>query len=325
MGGRGSAPAAPKELLDALVELGRTLPGVKATDTTAILSDRSDGPVVRVGDVVVKAHEPDVERGAIEARVALASRPEARDVLLRPISIPGSTAVVCDRVVSAWPAGDPVDPEDPDAAPWEEAARLLATLHRLEATSIPGGHALPPAGGPGRVARALSRLESLPASAERDAVERAYATLPPWANGSRDVPPVPGRPRAIVHGDLHLGQLVRASVGPGAAPEWRLIDVDDVGLGDPAWDLARPAAWFIIGLVAPETWSRFVAAYLDHGGNAIADPNDLWASLEVPARAVTIQSCARALFSAHREARDLDEVEESWLEACLRMTAGASG
>ena len=47
----------------------------------------------------------------------------------------------------------------------------------------------------------------------------------------------------LVHGDWHLGQLARVDA------EWRLLDIDDVGLGDPAWDLGRPAGFWAAGLL----------------------------------------------------------------------------
>ena len=56
------------------------------------------------------------------------------------------------------------------------------------------------------------------------------AARPVWRAGS------PDRPATLVHGDWHLGQLGRRS----ATTPWMLIDVDDLGVGDPAWDLARP-------------------------------------------------------------------------------------
>ncbi|MHC3430434.1 phosphotransferase, partial [Streptomyces sp. DT18] len=78
----------------------------------------------------------------------------------------------------------------------------------------------------------------------------AWATLPPWARGE-----VPGPARALCHGDLHLGQLVRHPAPHGA---WRLFDIDDLGLGDPARDLARPAAWHGCGLLSAADWSTFL-------------------------------------------------------------------
>jgi predicted trehalose synthase len=44
----------------------------------------------------------------------------------------------------------------------------------------------------------------------------------------------------LVHGDWHLGQLGRRG------EHWVLIDVDDLGVGDPAWDLARPAGFWAL-------------------------------------------------------------------------------
>ena len=63
-------------------------------------------------------------------------------------------------------------------------------------------------------------------STEDATVRRAAAQLPPevWRAGS------PDRPRTLVHGDWHLGQLGRPSV----SEPWLLIDVDDLGVGDPA-------------------------------------------------------------------------------------------
>lgn len=53
---------------------------------------------------------------------------------------------------------------------------------------------------------------------------------------------------------------------PAPDGAWRLIDVDDLGLGVPAWDLARPAAWYAAGLLAPEDWLCFLDAYRAAGG-----------------------------------------------------------
>ncbi|KAK1186360.1 aminoglycoside phosphotransferase family protein [Streptomyces sp. NBS 14/10] len=106
----------------------------------------------------------------------------------------------------------------------------------------------------------------------------------------------------------------------GTLARWLLIDVDDLGLGDPAWDLARPAAWFAAGLLAPDDWERFLGAYRTAGGPAAGErQEDPWARLDVPARALTVQISALALAKAAREGRPLDEAEESMVEACLRI------
>ncbi|MCZ0979010.1 phosphotransferase [Streptomyces diastatochromogenes] len=108
----------------------------------------------------------------------------------------------------------------------------------------------------------------------------------------------PAAYRLLCHGDFHLGQLVRAPRSGAHAP-WRLIDIDDLGLGDPAWDLARPAAWFAAGLLPSGIWSRFLGAYQEAGGPAVgADP---WERLDVPARALTVQTAALALAKSTAE------------------------
>ncbi|WFB11485.1 aminoglycoside phosphotransferase family protein [Streptomyces sp. LX-29] len=145
-------------------------------------------------------------------------------------------------------------------------------------------------------------------------VLRAWGTLPAWARGEADSP----RADALCHGDLHLGQLVRH---PAPEGPWLLIDVDDMGLGEPAWDLARPAAWYATGLLDPADWARFLGAYRAAGGRAVPPEGDPWAELDAPARALTVQTAATALLKAMAADRPLDGVEEALVEACTRMSA----
>ncbi|MFB1046686.1 phosphotransferase family protein, partial [Streptomyces chrestomyceticus] len=149
-------------------------------------------------------------------------------------------------------------------------------------------------------------------------VERAWTQLPPWA---RDEAPPP-RATVLCHGDLHLGQLVRHPVPDGP---WLLIDIDDLGLGDPAWDLARPAAWFATGLLAPAVWSRFLGAYRAAGGPAVRPCGDPWPELDIPARALTVQTAALAVAKATAAGRALDEDEETVVDACGRMACAGPG
>ncbi|NEA89699.1 phosphotransferase, partial [Streptomyces sp. SID14436] len=127
--------------------------------------------------------------------------------------------------------------------------------------------------------------------------------------------PAPG-PAALCHGDFHLGQLVRLPHGP-----WRLIDVDDVGLGAPAWDLARPAAWYACGLLGPGEWARFLDAYRAARGPAVPVAGDPWPALDVPARALTVQTAARMIVKSAADGRPLDEVEQCVVDACARIAA----
>ncbi|MFG3036540.1 phosphotransferase family protein [Streptomyces sp. NPDC048330] len=283
------------------------------SDVVGVLADRDDGTVVRHGGLVAKAHAPGTDPEEHGARLALAARAEVAGVLVPPLPLPDSGPGVPDgRPVSLWAYGPPVDPADPDAAPWEEAAGLLALLHRTPIPPATAGR-LPEMRAPVKVELAVERMNRAAAGHPATAtVLAAWRTLP-----ARD-PAATGH-RALCHGDFHLGQLVRgvgAPQGRSAGP-WRLIDVDDLGLGDPAWDLARPAAWFAAGILPPEVWSRFLGAYLEAGGPAVgADP---WVRLDAPARALTVQTAALAVAKSTAEGRPLDEVEVVMIDTCARI------
>ncbi|WP_432075556.1 phosphotransferase family protein [Streptomyces wuyuanensis] len=276
-----------------------------------VLAERSDAVVVRHGSAVAKAHAPWTEPDAHRLRVAVAAHPLLAGILLPPVR---DTAPVGGRPVTTWPYGSPVDPSDPDAAPWEEAAALLARLHTVPLASLPGP--LPVMRGPAKAAAAVARMHSAaPAHPAVRAVLGAWGRLPAWARGEAPAP-VPVR---LCHGDLHLGQLVRHPAGAGP---WQLIDVDDLGLGDPAWDLARPAAWFAAGLLAPDVWARFLGAYRAAGGPAAGpEGSDPWPPLDVPARALTVQAAALAVAKSAAERRDLDDVERAMTDACARIAS----
>lgn len=307
------------ELLTSAADLARRLVTGRPDRPPRLLSlpgDTSRALVVRVGDVVVKVHAPETDASLLADRLAVAADQRVRDVLLDPLVLPGpgearsarTMTRVRGRLVTAWRAGVPVDPEEPDEAPWEQAGRLLARLHTAPAAP------LPPMGGPPRVTRAIERL--LRGGDDRPAarvVLDAYAGLPGWATGRAE--PAPGTRVALVHGDWHLGQLIRV------AGRWRLIDVDTLGHGTPAWDLARPAAWYAAGVLPAEAWQRFLAAYLAAGGPAVP-PDDPWSVLEVPARALTVQSAALAVSKADPVTGALDEMGQALVECCARMALG---
>ncbi|CAM5554957.1 Aminoglycoside phosphotransferase family protein OS=Streptomyces alboniger OX=132473 GN=CP975_05870 PE=4 SV=1 [Streptomyces alboniger] len=271
-----------------------------------MLADREDAQVVRHGDVVAKAHAPGTDRRDLAVRLGVAVR--LPELLLPPLR--EAPTVLHGRLVTLWPLGTPVDRDDPDAAPWEAAATLLAGLHATDPAALP--RPLPEMRGPAKAARAVARLRAAGPHPAAPPVLRAWASLPPWARGEA---PAPAGRQGLCHGDLHLGQLVRTG-----SRGWRLIDVDDLGTGDPAWDLARPAAWYACGLLSPEEWTRFLDTYRRAGGRALpAGGADPWPALDVPARALTVQTAALAIAKAAAAGRPLDEIEQALVDACDRM------
>ena len=224
---------------------------------------RSGAEIVVDGDVVYKLHRPGTDPRALATRLRIAAESGS---LLTPLDI--RPEPVGGRWRSRWPRVETVVPQ-PECVPWAEAGRLLAQFHR---EVVPAR--MPPHGWPQRLRRMLRTTVD-------PTVRRAAAELPVevWRAGS------PHRPMTLVHGDFHLGQLGRQS-GP-----WVLIDVDDLGSGDPVWDLARPAGFWAAGLIPDDDWTTFLDAYRDAGGPAVPS-GDPWPVLEPFARAAVVQAAA---------------------------------
>ena len=180
-----------------------------------------------------------------------------------------------------------------DQIPWSEAGRLLAHLHRAPPPATLPGHS--PSG---RLARAVGRAESLPAGPDRTLLvglgrrllqEAAEATSERERARRHTAEPSVPHGSSAVHGDFHLGQLGLWQSG------WRLIDIDDLGLGDPAWDLARPAGFWAAGLVADGDWEAFLDGYRDAAGPAVPADGDPWPPLDLPARCAVHVAAVRVL------------------------------
>ncbi len=236
------------------------------------------------GAVVTKLHRPGTDPQALRQRLRVAAR---SDCLLSPLN--PEPEPVGDRWRTRWPRVDVV-PQDPATVPWAEAGRLVAHLHRE-----PTGDFALPHGAADRLARALARLGE---GRDADVIRRAAARL-------SDVEAA-GRPHTLVHGDFHLGQL-------GWSGAWVLIDVDDLGVGDPAADLGRPAGFWAAGLLPDAAWHRFVDGYREASGPALP-AGDPWPVLEPHARAAVVQAAA-----AGAARGDRDESQAELVAACGRM------
>lgn len=295
-------------------------------------ADRDGAVVVRVGDTVAKAHAPDTDAALLRTRIRVAADPALAGILLPPLP-PGAVIAMGNGrsptvAATLWPSGAPVDPDDPAVAPWEEAGALLARLHAVPAPALARrlGGPLPAMRGPAKAVRAVTRMRATVTAevgharthaAARRAVERVWAGLPAWCRAETAPPHVTGG--ALCHGDFHLGQLVRHPAPDGA---WHLIDVDDLGCGEPAWDLARPAAWYAAGLLPAADWGRLLGSYQATAGTTGQDP---WPELDAPARALTAQLAALALVRSTTARRPLDEDEVCLIDACVRIACLASG
>jgi aminoglycoside phosphotransferase (APT) family kinase protein len=247
---------------------------------------RSGAEITFDGDVVTKVHRAGTDPRALRTRLRVAH--ESGEILLSPLTVLPDR--VGERWRSRWPRVETVEPQ-PDQLPWAEAGALLARLHARPVTARLAH------GWPARLRRVVSRGR---AAEMTEPVRRALTELPPaaWRAGS------PDRPRTFVHGDFHLGQLGRR--GPGRP--WLLIDVDDLGVGDPAWDLARPAGFWAAGHIPDEDWAAFLVAYRQGGGAALADASaDPWPVLEPFARAAVIAAAVH-----HPD-------DELLADACARM------
>jgi len=249
---------------------------------------RSGADIVVDGDIVHKVHRAGTDPRVLGRRLLIA---QASEAMLSPLTVVPEPVGL--RWRTHWPRVETVVPE-PDRAPWAAAGALLAALH-----TEPVPRRAPAHGWPSRLRRATDNLRGT-----RGPVWHAATTLPDitWRAGTAR------RPVTLVHGDWHLGQLGRR--GPTAP--WTLIDVDDVGAGDPAWDLARPAGFWAAGLIPDHDWAAFLEAYRAEGP-ALPD-GDPWPILEPFARAAVVHAAASGIVHG-----DTDDAQQALEDACTRM------
>lgn len=291
-----------------LVWLGDLAAAFGGSGELTLTESPSGSLIACAGAVVVKVHHPRTQALLLRARLLVAADPRLEHLLLSPLSAAvhptpdGRSATVWPRV-SVLGAGD-------DGHPWSAAGALLGRLHRMDPEPHPAQHGerlteplaeLPAMNPATRLQRALDRVRG----ASRAALLNRVGSAVLAEIGTAPVG------RHLVHGDWHLGQLGRL---PGGS--LRLLDIDDLGLGDPAWDLARPAGFWAVGLLADQDWDAFLAGYRGAGGPAVPLVGDPWPHLELPARAAVVLAACRAVA---RPRPDEDEAAEALLRACSRM------
>ena len=254
------------------------------SDAPRLLRTRSGGRLYFFDDLVIKVHQPGTDANELAQRFAYCHGP-----LLAPLEpIPRLLRVDGPErppsLVTCWPVVEVLALDD--RPPWTESARLLARVHGTPiATTIPGH------GWPARLARAVA------------------LALPEFVDLGRSLlrqVQCRSEPRRLLHGDWHLGQLGRTDAG------WCLLDPEDLGWGDPAWDLARPAGFWAADLLSDADWHEFLDSYRVSGGVAIPATGDPWPVLDLPAR------CAVYVAAMHPEAHSQDTAQ-ALVDACRRM------
>lgn len=237
------------------------------------------------GDVVAKLHRPGTIEQDLRWRLSACDHPS----LLSPL-VPEAALCPDGLLLTLWPRVATADPDSPDQ-PWAEAGHLLGQLHSSTLPDAAPASLAPSHGWLPRLARAIDRA---PLDLRVLGESLMYAAL--------------GRPEpdTLIHGDWHLGQLGRTASG-----KWLLIDADDIGLGSPAWDLARPAGFRAAGLMDDASFDLFLDAYRDAGGTAVPVEGDPWSQLDLPARI--------AVYVAASSGRADPETARDLIDACRRM------
>ncbi|MDO4259218.1 MAG: hypothetical protein Q4C87_06840 [Actinomycetaceae bacterium] len=221
----------------------------------------------------------------------------------------------CDPPNSTWPRVHTMNREQPD---WRGVGELLGRLHR------PAPPQAPVHGWGERLVRAVQPLRAgwmrdLGISLVTEVAARFPAGQPDgtW----------------LIHGDFHLGQLglvPRSPLGTGANPQQDpllegfapaskskevqsqdvgplgtaevvpppdydlvLLDPDDFGVGDPAWDLARIGGFWAAGLIDDADWFDFFRGYRSTAVTPLAKAKHPWDLIDLPARVAVFVAASR--------------------------------
>lgn len=266
------------------------------------LSNKETHEVYAYGDLVIKIHPPDLREEELILRTKTISEDELRRVFLQPLA--NAPVQTGHQWATVWPRAKPLQAHRPEDVDWEGCATLLAALHSASPAAT-AESAAPQARFVQRLLRSMDTLSSFARCSFSQDIRKAFETIPIDGLVTKKV--------TYVHGDFHPGQVVLYQ------GEHLLIDIDDFGVGNPAWDLARPAAWYLAGLLPKECWARFLNAYVSAGGNAFANGKAVWQELELPARASIVQMAASVLTRAKKAHRGLEDYEMAYVVACQRI------
>ena len=309
--------------------------GQRPDTAEQVIESRSGSTVVVFSRVAVKLHQPGTHGSDLAWRLATAAgcrRALLAPLRTRPVVVEGMGATG-SVLASIWPRVSPLQALSPDEVDWPEIGAVLARLHCWP----PSAHQAPGHGGQARLGRAAHALSEL-ATAGVYRYDRAANTVagrqPPLPETAEDLwarfspgdlarlagalhaelvaQPIPKR--LLVHGDWHLGQVARTDDG------WRFLDVDDLGLGDPAWDLGRPAGAWAAGLLDETSLTLLLDGYRRADGPALPPSGDPWPRIDLPARC----SLVIALYGLLRDrvvGVEAEQLVGNLVGACARMAA----
>ncbi len=227
--------------------------------------------------VIVKLHSPAANRDRLVRRMHCIGGPDIdrlwiQPLIYAPFEAPG------DRLATIWPRVTVL--ATIDRPPWGDVGTLLAKLHRLPIRDDP-----PRLGGHTRLRLAVDYLRTDGGPQLQWLVDRGEELSDLLAEPTQIT---------LAHGDFHLGQLGHTPLRRA----WKLLDVDDFGIGDPSWDLSSPAAYWASGLLDDEAWTEFLDAYRAAGGPAVPADDDPWPALNLPAQAAMVIAVTQHLRAA---------------------------
>jgi len=260
--------------------------------------------IVYLENSVSKLHAQYSNVSEIEVRLNLISLDSLRSQFLQPLS--RKPEVREGRALTLWPYAKPLPADSLEDVPWNDCAALIAALHKVELepqlVALGSGWLM-------RLSRSIEKLERMSASAERSIILEAAQTLPLFSSASWT-----HHKQSYIHGDWHPGQV--------AYYENKLvfIDIDDVGIGNRMFDLAKPAAYFLAGLLPNHMWKEFSEGYQNSCNMSQENRDTFWSELELPARAAVIQSAITALTHASENLRALQNFEIELIKSCQRVT-----